>query len=51
MKATVTTEDHGFEVVDLPDPPPTPTSSLSASRRAESAGPTSKPSRSHRPAW
>ena len=51
MKAAVTTEEHGFEVVDLPDPVPGPRNWSSVSPPAASAGPTSRRSRSRRPEW
>lgn len=51
MKAAVTNEDHGFDVVDMPIQFPHPTSCYFASQPAASAGRMSKPSRSHRRGW
>ena len=51
MKAAVTTEDHGFEVVELPDPAPAADQVVIRVAACGVCGPTSRRSPSRLRAW
>ena len=51
MKAAVTTEDHGFDIVDMPDPVPEVDQLVVRVAASGYADPTSRPSPSHQRAW